>query len=70
MRQTQDARFRRERAQYRLRFCCESCVHFDPERERCGNGYPTDEHRRARYREAVPGAGWAALVFCKDYELA
>ncbi len=59
-----DARFLRERAALALRFTCEACAHFDPARGACGNGYPTDEHRRARYDDAR-----ALLVFCKEWEL-
>ena len=61
----QDERFRRERARYALRFCCESCASFDAPREGCAHGYPTDEHRHARYERPE-----VALVFCKDFELA
>ncbi|MCB9597490.1 MAG: hypothetical protein H6719_32515 [Sandaracinaceae bacterium] len=63
MRIPQDARFRAERAQFVLRFCCETCGGFDPERAACAYGYPVAEHRLARYRDPD-----AELVFCKDYD--
>jgi hypothetical protein len=50
--------FRAERVRFELRFTCEHCTYFDPERERCTHGYPTAEHRDARYREpAAPEQG-------------
>ncbi|MEC7523103.1 MAG: hypothetical protein VYE22_24710 [Myxococcota bacterium] len=64
MRIPQDARFRRERARFALRFCCEHCALFDPEREACAHEYPTEDHRLARYEDAS-----AEIVFCKDYDL-
>ncbi|MCA9606122.1 MAG: hypothetical protein KC619_11035 [Myxococcales bacterium] len=63
MRIAQDERFRRERARFALRFCCESCAQFDPDRERCAYRYPIEEHREARYRDPQ-----ALLVFCKDFD--
>lgn len=60
----QDARFRSERARYVLRFCCETCSGFDPERAGCAYGFPVDEHRAERYRDPE-----AEIVFCKDYDL-
>ena len=64
MKLPQDARFRRERGEYSLRFTCEDCALFDDVRERCAHGYPTDDHRAARYVD--PGT---PVVFCKDFEL-
>ena len=64
MRIRQDARFRRERARYDLRFCCEDCALFDPVRGACAHGYPVEEHRRARYEDPA-----AEIVFCKDWDL-
>jgi hypothetical protein len=55
------ASFRGEAARYALRFTCPHCAYFDPEREMCAHGYPTDEHRR---EDADP------VVFCKEMELA
>jgi hypothetical protein len=60
----QDGRFREERARFSLRFCCEDCALFDPERVECAHGYPVEEHRRARYEDPD-----AEIVFCKDWDL-
>ena len=54
-----------ELRRFNLQFCCEECVHFDRWRQRCAHGWPTEEHRRARYDDP----GWPALVFCKEFEL-
>lgn len=59
----QDARFRAEREQYALRFCCETCCGFEPDGADCAYGYPTEEHRRARYDDPD-----VLLIFCKDYD--
>jgi hypothetical protein len=56
--------FAAQRERLALRFTCEDCALFDPEREACAHGFPTDEHRQRYY--ARPGA---ELVFCKDFEL-
>ncbi len=63
MRIAQDARFRRERAQYDLRFCCEACAVFDPDAARCAYGFPVEEHRLGRLEDPE-----ADVVFCKDYD--
>jgi hypothetical protein len=60
---TVDERLTREVSRYRLRFQCEDCAHFEPERGRCANGYPADPHR------ARPLAGRPSLEFCKEFEL-
>ena len=59
----QDTRFRAEREQFQLRFCCETCAGFDPQLTSCAYGYPVDEHRRERYADPA-----ALLIFCKDYD--
>ena len=64
MRIPQDERFRQEWERFALRFCCEDCALFDPERQRCVHSYPVWQHRRARYRDPE-----ADLLFCKDFEL-
>jgi hypothetical protein len=61
----QDARFRDEAARLSLRFQCEHCGLYDAARDRCAHGFPTDEHRAARYVDPD-----APLSFCKDFELA
>ena len=68
MRIAQDARFRAERARFSLRFGCEDCAMFDPRSldsssAGCAHGYPTSEHRSARYDDPD-----ALLVFCKEWE--
>jgi len=60
----QDERFREQREQFRLRFTCEDCVLFDDVAQSCAHGYPTAEHREARYRDPN-----APIVFCKHFEL-
>lgn len=58
-----DARFLGEARTFALRYTCESCAHFDPERARCANGYPIEPHRA---RELRDGESW---LFCKEFEL-
>jgi hypothetical protein len=60
----QDERFRAERARHALRFTCEDCAMWDPDRDACAHGYPTREHRLPRYRDAGTD-----VVFCKDWDL-
>lgn len=60
----QDERFRRERKRFDLRFNCEDCTLFDPERETCAHGFPTASHRKARYEDPD-----VAVLFCKEFEL-
>jgi hypothetical protein len=57
--------FHDERRRFQLRFCCEDCVHLDRERDRCAHGWPTREHRRARYADPA----CREVVFCKEFEL-
>ena len=64
MRLPQPPDFPQQRERVALRFTCEHCALFDPERESCAHGFPTEEHRDRHY--ARPGA---LLVFCKDFEL-
>ncbi len=61
----QDERFREERERYRLRFCCEDCGLFNEGDLRCIHGFPTVEHRELRYLDPS-----AALVYCKEFDLA
>ncbi len=65
MRIPQDEQFRRERERFALRFTCEDCALFDPARERCLHGYPSEHHRAARYEDPE-----ADLLYCKDFDLA
>jgi hypothetical protein len=58
-----DARFREEAHAFELRYTCESCAHYDPDRQRCGNGYPTEPHRQRDLKAE------RELLFCKQFEL-
>ena len=52
-----------EAARFSLRLACEDCCHFgvaESGEPRCGNGWPTDEHR----------ARATSFVFCKEFEMA
>lgn len=52
-----------EAARLSFRHACEDCCHFgarEGEEPRCGNGWPTKEHR----------AGALPLVPCKEFEVA
>lgn len=64
MRLPQYPEFGRDRERFELRFTCEHCALFDPDRGSCAHGFPTEEHRLAHYqRRDVP------IVFCKDFDL-
>lgn len=63
MRTVVDAALRHEATEFRLRFTCESCAHFDDARRTCAEGYPNASHRDVRLAE-VP-----ELEFCKSFEL-
>ena len=58
-----DQQLRDEAARFCLRFSCESCAHFSPEAQSCGNGYPTAPHRGIDLERVE------ALEFCKDFEI-
>jgi hypothetical protein len=58
-----DERLRREAELFELRFGCESCAHFEPERARCGDGFPTAPH------VGVQLAVVESMLFCKGFEL-
>jgi hypothetical protein len=64
MRTLVDDKLRAEVAEFRLRFTCEDCAHFDPERGACAHGYPSAAHR------ALDLAEQKTLEFCKEFELA
>jgi hypothetical protein len=68
MRTPVDARLATEASRFALRFACEDCVHFAPERERtCAHGWPLRLRRSAL--DLAPSAG-GAVDFCKEFELA
>lgn len=60
-----DERFREERKRFALRYNCEVCALFDPQRQTCAHGFPTHEHRRS-YCIDDPTR---PLAFCKEFEL-
>ena len=64
MRSLVDERLREEARTFALRFACEDCAYFEPEYERCGNGYPTGSHVH------VDLSLRRHLEFCKEFEFA
>ena len=63
-----DAHLTAEAARFELRFACDDCVHFAPEREpTCGHGWPV---RLRRGEIEAGGPERAPLAFCKEFELA
>ena len=58
-----DERLRREASEFRLRFTCEDCAHFAPDRGACSHGYPNEAHR------AVVLSERESCEFCKEFEL-
>lgn len=58
-----DLALRREASLYKLKYTCESCAHFDEERRRCAEGYPSEPHVEDRATRAL------TLYFCKSFEL-
>jgi hypothetical protein len=73
-----DARLASEAARFGLRFACDDCVHFAPERERtCGHGWPIRLRRSVLDLADVGRAGERdgnedrePIFFCKEFELA
>jgi len=59
-----DPRFHEQRKRFDFRFACEHCALFDPERERCAHGFPTEDHRVAHYASLD-----AVIVLCKDFQI-
>lgn len=58
-----DDRLRQEQREYRLRFACADCAHFDPDQRRCSNGFPSEAHQPSELGDR------AVLTFCKAFEL-
>ncbi|MEZ4220273.1 MAG: hypothetical protein R3B13_05030 [Polyangiaceae bacterium] len=56
--------FRREAREFRLRYCCEDCAHFEPDEARCAHEYPCEAHRQRDLESCHE------VVFCKEFELA
>lgn len=48
---------------YRVRFCCEDCVHFESDTLECSLGYLSEPHRLV---DLKPGR---TITFCKTFEL-
>ncbi len=63
MRTPVDDTLRDEARRFELRFTCRHCVHFEPVREVCSNGYPATAHLDVDLNAAL------ALEFCKEFEL-
>jgi hypothetical protein len=63
MHSRRDVRFDDEAARFDLVFTCEECGHFDTARSTCAHEWPTELHRRERYRAPGPD-----VVFCKEFE--
>jgi hypothetical protein len=66
-----DARLTAEAERFGLRFACDDCAHFAPEREGlrgCGYGWPV-RLRRSALDHVAPGENREPLAFCKEFEL-
>jgi hypothetical protein len=63
MRTFVDERLIEEVERYKLRYTCESCVHFDASFSRCSLGYPNEIHRLGPLKPR------AYLIFCKEFDL-
>jgi hypothetical protein len=57
-----DQRLRQEARRFNLRYGCEHCVAFDPERGLCAHCYPNAEHWGVDLVVAHQ------VVFCKEFE--
>ena len=58
-----DARLRLEAERYSLRFGCEQCVAFDPDRGVCVHAYPNEDH------VGIDLSKVDSVVFCKQFEV-
>jgi hypothetical protein len=58
-----DLQLRSDVAEYNLKFCCEDCVHYDPNVPDCSLGFRSAQHRG---RALELGS---FIVFCKAFEL-
>lgn len=50
-----------------ITYCCEQCVHFDPESESCTIGYVANHHREARQQRLYELTG--RVAFCRFNEI-
>lgn len=58
-----DQRLLREVEDFRLRFACPDCEHYDAVDSTCSNGFPVGPHLEADVSRR------SLLVFCKAFEL-
>ena len=67
-----DRQLATEAARFRLRFACDDCIHFAPERaQTCGQGWPTTLRGNALEAANAGARGEPNSVsFCKEFELA
>jgi len=66
-----DERLLREAHRFALRFACDDCAHFDPDREQCSLRFepaPRRDALRPGRGEAARGDG-GVLELCKTFEL-
>ena len=61
-----NARFRAERDRWDLRYRCEDCEHYDPDRDRCSQGWPKEHFGDGPHRCRDEQG---AFVFCKYFEV-
>jgi hypothetical protein len=59
-----DDALRDEAVWYRLRFGCQDCAHFNPEKQSCAEGFPNAPHLDVRFEKGT------LIEFCKSFELA
>lgn len=60
-----DKQFQREREHFKLKSCCEECVHYCRKRDACAMQYPVDSHRLQAFDKAKEGE---RIYFCKLFE--
>ncbi len=60
---TVDLRFCDDVVQYNFKFCCDDCIHYEPNGFECSLGFGTAPHRARRLRVDD------TVVFCKAFEL-
>lgn len=57
--------YREQKQLYRLKECCEDCIHFCSERKQCEVLYPVEPHLQKTFDEANDGD---RIYFCKMFE--
>jgi hypothetical protein len=58
-----DLLLRSQAERFELRFTCEDCAHYAPDRRACSHGYPVEPHQGVVLERVVE------LEFCKEFEL-